>query len=159
MKKHYKLLILLPFVTGQAWASQYAIQLEASRSPQPEQFNSLDVHGNIYTEAANNGYIRTRLGPYGSKSRALEVLNEVHQAGFPNAIIAKHKNNVSTSPSQAITKKSANRQYDIEDFDVKTLKEWKMLTPEQQNNLVYLDGKLHVKNGDSFIPLSEITGQ
>ena len=82
----------------------------------------------------------------------------MHQAGFPNAIIAKHQNNGATPPP-SIMSKSAKHQYDIENFDVKTLKEWKMLTPEQQNNLVYLDGKLHVKNGDSFIPLSEITGQ
>lgn len=157
MNKHYKLLILFPFVTGQAWASQYAVQLEASRSPQPEQFNTLSIHGNIYTEAANNGYIRTRLGPYGSKSRALEVLNEVHQAGFPNAIIAKHQGNEMSSP--AVITNSSKHKYDVENFDVKTLKEWKMLTPEQQKNLVYLDGMLHVKNGDRFIPLREIIKQ
>ena len=34
-----------------------------------------------------------------------------------------------------------------------------MLTPEQQANLVYLDGVLHVKNGNKFIPLDEITGK
>jgi hypothetical protein len=34
-----------------------------------------------------------------------------------------------------------------------------MLTPEQQANLVYLDGMLHVKDGNQFIPLNEITGQ
>lgn len=159
MKKHYELLILLPLITGQAWASQYAVQLEASKTPQPEKFSTLSIHGNVYTEAASNGYIRTRLGPYNSKGRALEVLNEVHQAGYPNAIIAKHQSNSSTTITPAITSKSAKHKYDIENFDVKTLEEWKMLTPEQQNNLVYLDGKLHVKNGDSFIPLSEITGQ
>jgi hypothetical protein len=47
----------------------------------------------------------------------------------------------------------------MENFDVRTLKEWKLLTKEQQANLVYLDGKLHVKNGNDFIPLEEIIGR
>ena len=83
------------------------------------------------------------------------MLNEVHQAGFTNAIIAKHQGGKITSPT-VTTPTSTKHQYNIENFDVKTLNEWKMLTPEQQKNLVYLDGELHVKNGDDFIPLSQM---
>lgn len=155
--KKYRILILLALVTGKCWAEQYAVQIEASKSPHLQRYESLKVHGNLYTEKASNGYIRTRLGPYENKNRALDILKEVHAAGYNNAIITVQKSNNITSLS-GLTKPTKH-QYEIENLDVKTLKEWKMLTAEQQANLVYLDGELHVKNGDKFMPLVEIIKQ
>ena len=158
MKKILMLLILITapaLVTVPAIASQYAVQLEASKSPDLNRYQALSVHGSLYTVAASNGYTRTRLGPYENKSKALDVLDKVKAAGYADAFIAKQQNNDITA---SVASHPVKRQYDIENFDVKTLKEWKMLTPEQQANLVYLDGKLHVKNGNKFTPLHEITG-
>lgn len=155
-----KILILLTLITGSAWASQYAVQLEASKSPSLDRYKDLSEYGRLYTVAANNGYTRTRLGPYENKSKALDVLDKVQAAGYTDAFIAKQQNGDTTpSVSSSVKSHTSKRQYDIENFDVKTLKEWKMLTPEQQANLVYLDGILHVKNGNKFIPLDEITGK
>lgn len=139
-----------------SFASQYAVQLEASKSPDIGRYESLSAYGKLYTIAADNGYTRTRLGPYASKTKALEVLDNVRAAGFTDAFIAKQQSGTKSTANQSVTTKG---QFDIETFDVKTLKEWKMLTPEQQANLVYLDGKLHVKNGNEFTPLNEIIGQ
>lgn len=146
-------------ISSQVLASQYAVQLEASKSPDIKRFQALSVYGKLYTVTAENGYVRTRLGPYDSKGKALDVLEQVHQAGYTDAFLAKQKPGKANSPlvSSAVPNKRTHK-YDIETLDVKTLKEWKMLTPEQQANLVYLDGELHVKNGSRFIPLSEITG-
>lgn len=157
-----KLLRLLTLVAGSAlvtasWASQYAIQLEASKSPNLDRYQALSVHGKLYTVVANNGYTRTRLGPYKNKDQALAVLDKVHAAGYLDAFIAKHQSSEITTSS--VNSKVAKQIYDIESFDVRTLKEWKMMTPEQQANLVYLDGELHIKNGDNFIPLDEITDE
>ena len=155
--KKYRILILLTLVTAKGWAEQYAVQIEASKSPQLQHYEALKVHGNLYTGKASNGYIWTRLGSYENKSRALDILKEVHAAGYNNAIITVQKSNNITSLSGL--SKPTKHQYEIENFDVKTLKEWKMLTADQQANLVYLDGELHVKNGDKFIPLVEIIKQ
>lgn len=156
MKNHFKTILLLSLVSGQSLAGQYAIQLEASKSPHLPRFDTLHAYGSLYTEAADNGYIRTRLGPYDSKDQARETLQQIHDVGFPEAIMVKHQ---SGGVSQPVALKNTTQTSDIENFDVKTLKEWNMLTPEQQKNLVYLDGKLHIKDGDSFTPLAEITGQ
>ena len=135
------------------------MQLEASKSPNLDRYKDLTEHGRLYTVAADHGYTRTRLGPYENKSKALDVLDKVHAAGYTDAFIAKQQNGDTTSSVSSSMKSPASKyQYDIENFDVRTLKEWKMLTPEQQANLVYLDGVLHVKNGNKFIPLDEITG-
>lgn len=153
MKNNCRLLLLLTLISGHCIADQYAIQLEASKAPRLERFESLSKLGTLYTEAAGNGYIRTRIGPYESKKLALDVLNEVHAAGYTAAIITQQKNSYEILPSVS------SQQFDIQSFDVKTLKEWSMLTQEQQSNLVYLDGVLHVKNGNRFIPLSDIISQ
>ena len=161
MKKILMLLSLViapALITVPAMASQYAVQLEASKSPDLNRYQALSVHGNLYTIAASNGYTRTRLGPYENKSKALDVLDKVKAAGYADAFIAKQQGGDITASVSSVASHPVKRQYDIENFDVKTLNEWKMLTPEQQANLVYLDGKLHVKNGNKFTPLHEITG-
>lgn len=164
MKKTLMLLTLVAgssLITEAAWASQFAVQLEASKSPDLNRYASLSVHGKLYTVNTDNGYTRTRLGPYENKSKALEILEKVRAAGYADAFVARHDNGVSTSSAPAPAKPPAGkvRYGDIENFDVKTLKEWSMLTPEQQKNLVYLDGKLHIKDGNNFIPLHDIAGQ
>ena len=159
MKKTLLLLTLVSssaFVAVPSWANQYAVQLEASKSPDLNRYKDLGVHGNLYTVAADKGYTRTRLGPFENKNKALAVLYKVRASGYSDAFIAKHHGDDITSSSADLN--TTRRHYDIENFDVKTLKEWNMLSAEQQANLVYLDGRLHVKNGDTFTPLQEITG-
>lgn len=158
MKKHYKILALLIIVAGPVSAGQYAVQLEASKSPQLERYKQLSVHGELYTVAADNGYIRTRLGPYDSKAAALAVLEQVHEAGYADAFLAKYNSGGITAGS-SVASSASRHQYDVENFDVRSLPEWGNLTPEQQSNIVYLDGVLHVKNGDEFIPMEELVSQ
>ena len=154
MKYHCGGLVLLMLVTGQGVAGQFAIQLEASRSPGLDQFQALSRFGRLYTETAQSGYIRTRLGPFANKAMALDVLQKVHAEGFTKAIVARHQDNANAAlPAPAI---APNHRHDIDSFDVKTLKEWNLLTSQQQKNLVYLDGELHIKNGDEFTPLDEV---
>jgi hypothetical protein len=155
MKKHYRLLLLLLLITEQGWADQYAVQLEASKSPSLERYEALSVHGNLYTVSGDNGFIRARLGPYESKDRALDILRDVRAAGYTDAFIARQQSSDVTKPS--MESKRTKHEHDSKIFDVRTSKEWKMLTPEQQANAVYLDGVLHVKDGDQFISLDEIT--
>jgi hypothetical protein len=154
MQKFRSLLVVLSLISAPSWASQYAIQLEASKVPKLERYRSLSAFGSLYTEAAGNGYIRTRLGPYQSRGEALEVLDQVHSAGYRDAIITPQTGQKKTIA--ALPANPGKHRYDIESFDVKTLKEWKMLSPEQQKNLVYLDGALHVKSGNEFVPLYEV---
>ena len=157
MKKYYKILTLLTIVTGSASASQYAVQLEASKTPQLARFEHLGTHGELYTVAADNGYIRTRLGPYEQKSDAMTVLAQVHNAGFTQAFVAKEQNQSNKTTHSSSNTHSYKNRHNIESVDVKALPAWQKLSTEQQNNVVYLDGALHVKDGNVFTPLSEIT--
>lgn len=157
MKKYCRLSVLLTAAASHCFANEYAVQLEASKSPNLKNYQALSVHGNLYTSAAGNGYIRVRLGPYENKKEALSVLSNLHAEGYTTAFVAEQSNNeASVAP---ITAGSTKQGHNIDSFDVRTLKEWHMLTKEQQSNLVYLDGELHIKNGDLFIPLKEAANQ
>ena len=146
MKKIVMTLMLVTgtvFVMNQVSADQYTIQLEASKSPDLTRYAHLGEYGNLYKVNAGKGFVRIRLGPYVNKHVSLDMLDKVQAAGHADAFITNYLGD------------GSGKRNDIENFDVRTLKEWKLLTPEQQTNLVYLDGALHVKNGSDFTPLYE----
>ncbi len=144
MKKLYLTLGLLMCFASQIHAGQFAIQLTASKTPQLAPFMQLEEFGNLYTTDAGNGFIRTRLGTFSGKQAALEALAKVHAAGHSNAFLVN-----ADSDTGAIVENSSPTNY-LQDST-----KWQMLSAEQQANVVNLDGTLHVKNGDDFIPLSE----
>ena len=143
MKKSYLTLGLLMCLTSQIHAGDYSIQLSAARTPQLAAFTALEKFGNLYTTNANNGFIRTRLGPFYSKPAALETLAKVHAAGHPNAFLVNADANTSIKTSTL-------------EYNPQTLPELQMLNAEQQANIVNLDGVLHIKEGVNFIPLSKV---
>ena len=157
MKTYLKLVALLSFIPAQGLAGDYAVQLEASKLPDVKRYEALRVHGNLYLTAGDNGYTRTRLGPYEHKDEALDVLQKVRAAGYADAFLAEQQPGDGSSSSTRI---GANSQPDdIEHLDVSASKEWKMLTPDQQANLVYLDGVPHIKDGERFIPLDVVLAE
>ena len=164
MKKLVMVLMLATgsvFVMNQVSAGQHTIQLEASKSPDLSRYAHLAEYGNLYKVNAGKGFVRTRLGPFVNKHVALDMLEKVQTAGHDDAFITKYLGDGSIMSDDLTEIKDtsshmAGKRNDIENFDVRTLKEWRLLTSEQQANLVYLDGALHVKNGSDFTPLYEI---
>jgi len=147
MKKLYLTLGLLMCFASQTNADTYAIQLTASKTPQLASFVQLEELGNLYTTAAGNGFIRTRLGPYPNKQIALETLAKVHTAGYSTAFLANYIAGENSNPG--MTTENSSSTYGLQGSS-----EWQMLSAEQQANVVNLDGTLHIKNGDEFTPLS-----
>ena len=148
MKKLYLTLSLLMCFTSQIHARDYAIQLEASKSPQLDKFTELEEFGNLYITDAGNGFIRTRLGPFSDKHMTLDILKKVKAAGYPSAFLAIENND-------AIESSAISSTYTGSTHIMQNAPEWNLLTAEQQANVVTLDGTLHIKNGNDFIPLSE----
>lgn len=149
MKKLYLTLGFLMCFTSQIHAGDYAIQLSATKTPALSQFASLEEFGNLYTTNADNGLIRTRLGPFYGKEKALEALAKVHTAGFQNAILVNADTN--SNINNTVTTNSENYLQDSV--------EWQSLDSKQQANVVNLDGVLHIKEGDNFTPLSKVLGK
>lgn len=151
MKNQLFVLLIIYLCSGETWAAQYAIQLEASKAPNLEFYRALSIYGNLYTVDTNQGYIRTRLGPYSTRNEAQRVLKQVHLAGFNDAFISKEQSEKDVS--------SLGLPMPIDaayNFKVINIKEWKKLTAEQKAGLVSQNGVLHIKTGDTITPLKDL---
>ena len=159
VKNHYKYLALLLLITSQAFAEQYVVHLDTSKSPDLQNFEELSIYGDLYTIEDSNGLTTTLLGPYEGKKAAKEILDEVHVAGHYAAYVSEYK---STDVSSSVSD-NAKHQYSIANFDVKRLldgtmlEKWNMLTPQQQASITYLNGSLQVLDGDEYVTLKDYT--
>jgi len=74
-------------------ARQYVIQLEASRTPEMADFESVRQYGKLFTQEAANrpGLIYVRLGTYPSLVEARRVLSLVKSQGFHDAYIMRSR--------------------------------------------------------------------
>jgi hypothetical protein len=152
MKKLYLTLALLMCFASQIHAGEFAIQLTASKTPQLAPFTQLEEFGNLYTTDAGNGFIRTRLGTFSGKQAALEALTKIHAAGYKTAFLV-NADSTDMNSGTSMTAENTSSTY-LQDST-----EWQGLTAEQQANVVNLDGTLHIKSGDNFIPLSEFVNK
>ena len=159
VKKHYKYIGLLLLISSQAFAEQYVVHLDTSKSPDLLNYEELSIYGNLYTVEDSNGLTTTLLGPYEDKKAAKEILGEVHVAGHYAAYVSEYKStDVSTVMSD-----NAKHQYSIANFDVKRLldgkmlEKWNMLTPQQQASITYLNGELQVLDGEEYVTLKDFT--
>jgi len=101
----------------------YAVQLESSRKPNLNDYNSIRDLGTIYTYqgAQNKGLTRVRIGYYTSRKSAARIQKKIRVQGFPDAYITKVRNteNIyddtlsSENPAQILSRKPPQKNTDI----------------------------------------------
>lgn len=154
MKLNIALLTLLILFYQRAYSSQYSIQLDNTKKPSLEHYEVLNIYGALYTVSDRSGYTQIRLGPYADKQIALDALHEVRVAGYKQSYLMKHQ-----FLKTVITDYTAKQRFDFNSIDIKTILDtktlniWNNLTPVQQSNLVYREGKLQIRNGNKLTPL------
>ena len=137
----------------------YTIQLEASKQPDLNRYSTIEQYGVLYTEETNRGLVRVRIGNYDSTSEAKSALGQIKSQGFNDAYITV------TSADAGATSQPLADSYSLipassapGDTPIRSpesLPIWHDLSEEQRANVVYLDGVLHIKEGDTFTPLSQ----
>lgn len=139
--------ILLFTVSGNSFAgsSTLSIQILASEEPNISTIESSTGFKELYTEDSGLGFIRVKLGSYHSRGEAERALNEVKEKGFPDAFITSY-NKGEKSHTHSV----------IKTFSPEDSPAWPRLTEEQKQNIVYVDGVLHVHENGNFIPLSSL---
>jgi len=148
------LLVLFMVCTWNALAdtARYSIQIAAVKSTPLDFYEQLTGFDSLYAEQSSAGFIKIKLGSYSSREEAEKSLVIVKSKGFPDAFISpytKQLDGVSTN-----TKNKHSERMD-ESVELSELPVWSRLTEEQRKNVVYLDGVLHVREGDSFTPISQ----
>jgi len=129
--------------------SLYSIQIAAVKHTTLGFYERVTGFDSLYEENSSAGFKKIKLGPYSSREDAEKSLEMVKNKGFSDAFISLY-----TTQLNGVSK---NKQLDrfVGSVAPNTLPVWSRLTEEQRKNVVYLDGVLHVREGDDFKPISE----
>lgn len=139
----------------------YAVQLGAYKNPDMTIFSILDEYGTVYTEASADGLTRIKLGNYASRSEAESVLKAIRNIGYRDAFLSPAGDAVSSIDSdipmaEIVSHVPSSFSYGREGYvNPESLPIWSQLSDYQRENVIYLDGVLHIDEDGQFIPLSD----
>ncbi len=139
----------------------FSIQIAATEAPNLTFFKETTGFNSLYSEETESGLVRIKLGSYISREEAEQDLIKIKNKGFPDAFITSYTGK-KTIKSTKLKKQPAISSEEITINEPKENKllppssspAWSKLTEAQKRNVVYVDGILHLRDGDKFIPLS-----
>ncbi|MEM1229179.1 MAG: SPOR domain-containing protein [Pseudomonadota bacterium] len=148
--------------TGAAQAEDYTIQIGAFSTPSDRFAASARSEGTLYYTARDGGMVALSIGRYASFAAAQNQLAQL-QDSYPDAYVRRADPDAAqrwpgggagiaaetASATRAARGSAARRTNAPDDAILATLSE------AERKNVVYLDGKLHVKEGNRFTPLRE----
>ena len=135
----------------------YAIQLGAYKNPDMTIFSILDEYGTVYTVLSSDGLTRIKLGNYASRAEAEEVLKAIRNIGYRDAFLSSAGGVDENIPmAEIISPAPSSSSYGREGYvNPESLPIWSKLSDYQRENVIYLDGVLHIEEDGQFIPLSD----
>jgi len=134
-------------------AAEYAIQVGAFKNPNAGYAENLRGYGEVNTAQSNSITVFT-VGRYGSVAEANADLGRI-EADYPGAFVrnmpaaARSVATASPRPTAAV-QSTSTRIRTTPDTQL-----WESLSDSERRRVVYLDGVLHLKQGDQFVPLAE----
>lgn len=146
-------------LSTQVAAEGYGVQIGAYQSVSPQLMEELAEYGRIVQEPYV-GLTRIIVTSTGELNDTETLLRNLKNNGFSDAYIKKIGAHAEVNASY--TQRKSSHSHDSSsshshgsdthrhiDSDPK----WQRLTAEQRSKAVYLDGKLHLKEGSRFIPV------
>ena len=143
---------LLASYTSSVWAAtEFTIQVGAFKNPSDAFANQVREYGEVNTAQRDNNITLFTVGRYDSVDSAKQELDRIRGA-FPGAFIrnmpaAARRSQASTPRETAVANETDSA---IPDAQI-----WESLSAAERSRVVYLDGVLHLKQGDQFVPLAE----
>ncbi|MFK7898181.1 MAG: SPOR domain-containing protein [Myxococcota bacterium] len=143
---------------GAAAADEYSVQIGAFERPDPNFAAAAEEIGKLYQSRNVNGVTRIQIGRYGSLEEANVALRALNGAGYTDAYVVNKSARLSdsveagqlgqttsrSSRTAAITSTRSRRDESALMANV---------PDELRGRTVLLDGRLHVMEGNRFIPL------
>lgn len=141
--------LLIACASG-AQASDYVVQIGAFSKDVSDYLEPARSYGQIVERQTSSGATSYSVGPFASESDARTAL-DLLQEHYPDAFVRQHQGDAATiASSRTTTSPVIARTGNLS--NAQTLAN---LTAEERERVVYLDGILHVKEGDEFIPLAQ----
>lgn len=148
-------ILLLGFVSP-AWA-EFSVQIGAFREPAPSFTEKAEGIGKLYRSQSPTGLTRLQVGRFATKKEADVARTALLGAGYAGAFVVEKgvrlqaaadstkNSNVAGSRERVIVSKRSLRASDP----------MAGVPEDLRDRVVILDGRLHVVEGESFIPLDE----
>ena len=146
---------VLIFLTGvAARADTFDVQIGAFRNPNVTDIELPDNVGELRSTSGPDGLTRFVVGPFPSRGDADRVRDQLRASGFPGAFVrAAQDGRAPTTVAERVTVVEASageRPMSLQDIE-----RIEKIEAEYDGDVVYLDGRLHRKVGDRFIPVNE----
>jgi hypothetical protein len=142
-------------LAGPGHADSYTIQIGAFRTPSESFVEPARSVGEIYFNRRDSGLVALSVGRFDSFDEAQDKL-PLLAGDFPGAYVRRAEADArsqfsasNTLSASAEAQPRKNAPSGTEDQLLASLSE------AERKNVVYLDGKLHFKDGNRFIPLRE----
>ncbi len=136
-------------------AAEYTIQVGAFKNPSQSYAENLRSYGEVNSSQSSSGVTVFTVGRYSSVDEAKSDLNRI-ASDYPGAFVrnlpssASSTGNISSTRSPAPSKAATQSSRKTPDTQL-----WESLSESERRRVVYLDGVLHLKQGDQFVPLAE----
>ncbi len=123
-------------------SAEHTIQIGALSKPYPAFAKAARQVGNVESGLTEDGLTLYQVGRYSTRDEAVSALQELRDAGYQDAFIRRltGSRSMQAGPRTGFSDLSAVLD---------------QLPEETRSKVVYLDGVLHVKEGDQFTPLRE----
>ncbi|MEM6639665.1 MAG: SPOR domain-containing protein [Pseudomonadota bacterium] len=125
--------------TNAALADHFNVQIGAYKSPATAAQTVPADAGEVRQIKGDDGLTRLVVGPFHTRADADQARDELRVNGFPGAFVRS-----GLSGGKAVQEVSATYSAPQSDIEADS---------DAEGELVYLDGKLHRKVGDTFIPV------
>lgn len=135
-----------------ARAAEFSVQIGALRKPDASFPAAAAEIGSIHKSTTRSGLTRYQVGRFSSRAKAEDAASALRAAGYATAYVVQKGVRVAAPVAKAATSlpdvASAPPKNDPPDLLASV--------PESlRSRVVLLDGRLHVHEGDSFIPLDQ----
>ena len=120
----------------------YSIQIGAYKNLPDDLIKTVEKFGDVHTHQSGD-LTRISIGNFRSRSKAQEFLLLIHQAGYQDAFISR-LNTISTT---------SNRQKTHQSDSISEMTKFSNLSNADKDKAVFIHGKLHLKEGNQFIPV------
>lgn len=142
-------IFILMVTAGPSTAEEYVVQFGALKQPYEAYAEKARQIGSVLKVPTTSGFTRYELGPYESGASAREAMGRLRSVGYRDAYVkgGGSQPTISTTrlaPTKAKPSKAVEARQAIPP-----------LPDDVRSKLVYVDGVLHVKEGDRFTPLVE----
>ena len=125
----------------------YSVQIAAYKILPDDFIESAEKYGSVHTSLLGE-LTRVSVGNFDDRSTAQSLLSQLKQVGYKDAFISRISSSMTSNQNPS---KTHHRQ--SQSNPISEMAKFRNLPDADKESAVFIDGKLHLKEGNRFIPV------